>query len=93
MAVSCSVKAQEGLLYPLKQSLVFVQKPIIYIKHKEISYVEFMRIGTHGTTTGKSFDISLVRCDSVGSETFKNIDKFELKVLVSYFKRSGIKMR
>ena len=55
--------------------------------------MEFMRIGTHGTSTGKSFDISLVRCDGVGSETFKNIDKFELKVLVSYFKRSGIKMR
>ena len=55
--------------------------------------MEFMRIGTHGTSTGKSFDISLVKCDGLGSETFQNIDKFELIVLVSYFKRSGIKMR
>jgi structure-specific recognition protein 1 len=41
MAIRCSVKVSEGYLYPLNSSLIFIQKPIIYIKHKEIMYVEF----------------------------------------------------
>lgn len=45
MAIRCSVKVSEGYLYPLRYSLIFIQKPIIYIKHKEIIYVEFQRVG------------------------------------------------
>lgn len=41
MAIRCSVKVSEGYLYPLKSSLIFIQKPIIYIKHKDIMYIEF----------------------------------------------------
>ena len=44
-AIRCSVKVSEGYLYPLKSSLIFIQKPIIYIKHKEVMYVEFQRVG------------------------------------------------
>jgi hypothetical protein len=28
----------------LKSSLIFIQKPILYIKHKDIKYIEFSRI-------------------------------------------------
>ena len=38
--VKCSVKASDGHLYPLKSSLIFIHKPVIYLKHSEISYVE-----------------------------------------------------
>ena len=38
--LKCSVKANDGHLYPLKSSLIFIHKPVIYIKHSEISYVE-----------------------------------------------------
>ena len=31
--IGCSVKASEGYLYPLKNSLVFIHKPVYYIKH------------------------------------------------------------
>jgi structure-specific recognition protein 1 len=43
-AVKCSVRASEGLLYPLKSSLIFIHKPVHYIRHSEIKYVEFSRI-------------------------------------------------
>ena len=94
-AISCQVKVSDGHLYPLKNSLIFIQKPIIYMKHNEIKYVEFSRIGSQAGVTGKSFDISLVRIDNeTGStEQFKNIDKQELRVMMEYFKASGIKMR
>ena len=41
VALSCSVKANPGFLYPLKSSLIFITKPIIYTSHREIKYVEF----------------------------------------------------
>lgn len=91
-AIRCSVKVSVGDLYPLKSSLIFIQKPIIYIKHKEIMYVEFQRVGQQAGGTARFFDISVCRKD-VGAEQFKNIDKKELKVLIEYFRKAGIKMR
>lgn len=91
-AIRCSVKASEGDLYPLKSSLIFIQKPIIYIKHKEVMYVEFQRVGQQAGGTARFFDISVCRKD-VGAEQFKNIDKKELKVLIEYFRKAGIKLR
>jgi len=58
VAIHCSVKVHDGFLYPLKSSLIFIQKPMIHIKHKEIKYVEFSRIGGGtGGAIGRSFDI------------------------------------
>ena len=30
--LKCSIKANEGMLFPLKSSLIFVHKPVIHIK-------------------------------------------------------------
>ena len=94
-AVQCQVKVSEGYLYPLKNSLVFIQKPILYIRHKDVKYVEFLRIGQGGNQgTGRNFDLTIKMIDQdATNETFKNIDKKELGVLVKYFKGSSIKMR
>jgi structure-specific recognition protein 1 len=32
-AIKCSVKAAEGYFYPLKSSLVFIHKPVLYLRH------------------------------------------------------------
>jgi hypothetical protein len=78
----------------MKSSLIFIQKPILYIKHKEIKYVEFNRIGNTSGGTGRSFDFSVYKTDQDGIfEQFKNIDKEELKMLIRYSKVAGIKMR
>lgn len=82
----------DGHLYPMKNSLIFIQKPILYIKHKEIKYVEFSRV-FGAMEQSKSFDIAVVKNNGEANEQFKNIDKVELKVLTSYFKEAGIKMR
>lgn len=94
-AVHCSYKVSEGFLYPLKTSLIFIQKPIIYIRHSEIKYVEFSRIGGSTGGTGRSFDFIIAKLEADGSvdHSFKNVDKKELKALTSYFKAAGVKMR
>ena len=43
-AIKCSVKASDGYLYPLKSSLIFIHKPVHYIKFSEIKYIEFQRL-------------------------------------------------
>ena len=90
-AVACSYKVSEGFLYPLKSSLIFIQKPILYLKHKEIKYVEFSRM----QQASRSFDLTIVKMDNEGSqkEQFKNIEKSEIRVLMNYFKNANIKMR
>lgn len=67
----------------------------MYIRHKEIKYVEFSRIGNSTGGTGRSFDFCIQKIDSDNNadNTFKNVDKKELKVVMKYFKDAGIKMR
>ena len=92
-AVKCSVRAAEGYLYPLKSSLVFIHKPILYIRHSELKSVEFSRVGQGTTGVSRSFDITLTKLRDDTQITFLSIDKEEQKVLMSYFKASGIKSR
>ena len=55
-AINCSVKAAEGYLFPLKSSIVFIHKPVMYIKHSELKHVEFSRTGNGPSRT---FDLTL----------------------------------
>ena len=91
-AISCSVRASQGLLYPMATSLIFVNKPIMLISHKDIKYIEFQRCGDKASGPGKFFDISVQRVDS-SPDLFKNIDKLEYQKLISYFRKAGLKMR
>lgn len=92
-AIKCSVKASDGFLYPLKSSLIFINKPISYIKLSEIKYVEFSRIGSSGMPSSRSFDLTVARLTDNSSITFAGIDKDEYKNLSAYLKDKGIKMR
>lgn len=93
-SVRCFVKAAEGLLFPLKSSLIFIHKPVIYLKHSEIKFVEFSRAESSGHTSSKSFDLSITKLgDDYPSCTFLNIDKEEYKILGNYFKNANIRMR
>ena len=60
--INCSIKAQEGLLYPLKSSLLFVHKPVIYVKHGQINYCEFTRVLQEQgyNQASRTFDLNLV---------------------------------
>jgi len=57
-AISCSVKAAEGHLYPMKSSIVFIHKPVLYIRHNELRHVEFSRTSQGSSRT---FDLTLTK--------------------------------
>ena len=75
-AIKCSVKAAEGHFYPLKSSVVFIHKPVLYIRHSEIKYAEFSRVGESGGLA-RSFDLTLVKIKDDSSVTFTSIEKEE----------------
>lgn len=89
-AFSCSVKAAEGYLFPLKSSMVFIHKPVTYLRHSELRHVEFSR--TAGGVS-RTFDLTLSRAKEDTSITFLSIDRDEHDGLVAYFKQSGVKMK
>lgn len=95
-AIKCSVKASDGYLYPLKSSLMFIHKPVHYIKLSEIKFVEFSRIGQLGGSgmPSRSFDMTVTKMkDDKDHITFAGIDKAEQKNLMAYLKSKNVKMR
>ena len=92
--MKCSVKASDGYLYPLMSSFIFIHKPVIYIKHSGIKFVEFSRIGQiNSGIPSRSFDMIVTSLKDNTSTTFAGIDKAEHKGLVKYLKSKNIKMR
>jgi structure-specific recognition protein 1 len=94
-AIKCSYKASDGYVYPLKNSLIFIHKPVIYIKLTEIKYVEFSRLGQIGGSNvlSRSFDMVIVKLKDEPNLTFAGIDKEEQKNLTNYFRTKNVKMR
>lgn len=80
--VKCSVRASEGHLFFLIKSLIFVPKPVIYIKHDDIKAVEFHRVGSGAQI--KLFDITLITKNNQNFN-FSGIDKKELEIIMDYF--------
>jgi structure-specific recognition protein 1 len=76
-----NVKAESGLLYPLKSSLVFIHKPVIYITLREISKVVVR-------SNFKTMDFVVHR--SQDKIEFLGIDKEEK--LQQYFELQGVKV-
>lgn len=86
--IRCSVKADEGYLFVLEKSFLFLHKPTVYLRHEEIRTIRFDRAdsmiaaGGHGT---RSFDITFILRNSK-RHTFNNIARSEYDPLVNYFK-------
>ena len=90
-SIHCSVKAAEGLIYPLRSSLIFIHKPVIYLRHSEIKCVEFLRIGQH-TASARSFDLVLTRLADDNRIIFQSIEIQEMELLIRYFKQAEVKV-
>ena len=81
--VSCSYGPNNGLLYPLDKGMFFIWKPVTYIRHSEIKYIEFMRMNE--SLSIKSFDLLIVLNKNNNQRiTFTGIDKSEYKCIVKY---------
>jgi len=77
--VACSHGASQGLLYPLKKSLFFIHKPVLHIRHSDVTKVEMLRMD-HNV---KAIDLAI---HQRGARTlFTGIDRKEYEQLIRYF--------
>ncbi|SCV04874.1 LANO_0G13322g1_1 [Lachancea nothofagi CBS 11611] len=91
-AVSCSLKANEGHLYPLDNAFLFLTKPTIYMPFSEVSMVNISRAGKT-TTSARTFDLEVILRANGGTTTFANISKEEQQLLESFLKSKNLRVK
>ncbi|XP_044468875.1 FACT complex subunit SSRP1-like [Mangifera indica] len=89
-AVKSSLKAEDGVLYPLEKSFFFLPKPPTLILHEEIDYVEFER-HTAGGSNMHYFDL-LIRLKTEQEHLFRNIQRNEYHNLFDFISGKGLKI-
>ena len=86
--VRCAVKSNDGLLYVLDKSLLFLHKPTTWVPYADVEWAEMKRGGDGGgVAAGRTFDLVLHVRASAGEPsrelTFQSIDAAE---------RSGLRL-
>ncbi|EEB08001.1 FACT complex component Pob3 [Schizosaccharomyces japonicus yFS275] len=89
-AVKCSYKANEGQLYVLEKSFLFIPKPPIYIGMGDIARVTLSRVGA-SVSAARTFDLTFTMRSGT-SYQFSNINREEQNVLVEYIESKHIKI-
>mmetsp|Transcript_31496 Transcript_31496/g.53154 ORF Transcript_31496/g.53154 Transcript_31496/m.53154 type:complete len:593 (-) Transcript_31496:185-1963(-) len=104
--VRCSIKANEGLLYPLAKAFIFINKPCLIIKFDDIDYIEFERYEPTANSATRNFDLVIYIKDTGGSSSgaesakdrerehkFMSIDRSEFVPLIDYINAKAIKVK
>ncbi|KAF5863433.1 FACT complex subunit [Aspergillus alliaceus] len=90
--VKCSIKANEGLLYFLDKSLIFVPKPATYIQVENIAIITMSRVGG-AVSASRTFDITVSLKAGLGEHQFSNINREEQQPLEEFFKAKNIRFK
>ncbi|KAF8724931.1 hypothetical protein HU200_020647 [Digitaria exilis] len=89
-AVKSSLKAEDGLLYPLEKGFFFLPKPPTLIPHEEIEYVEFERHGAGGASISSHYFDLLVKLKNDQEHLFRNIQRNEYHNLFNFIRTGGV---
>ncbi|CAG8650002.1 340_t:CDS:2 [Ambispora leptoticha] len=81
-AFKCSMKANEGYLYPLEKCFLFIPKPPTFIPIQDIVSVTFSRVSNNASSS-RTFDLkfnlknkSAIQFSSINREEHKNIEEW-----------------
>ena len=86
--LKCVYKANEGILYPLEKSILFVHKPVKYIAHEDIREVRCARLNESGSLKQRTFDITiLTKSEEIN---FNGVEKEQLDYINKYFQGKKI---
>ncbi len=72
--VKCSIKANEGHLFCLDKSFMFVPKPATYIALDHVQMVTMSRVGG-AISASRTFDITVTLKGGTGEHQFSNINR------------------
>jgi structure-specific recognition protein 1 len=90
--VKCSIKANEGLLFCLDKSFMFVPKPATYVQIETIASITMSRVGG-ALAASRTFDITMVLKGGQGEHQFSNINREEQQPLEDFFKAKNIRFK
>ena len=92
-ALRCNNKANEGTLYLLDKSVLFVTKPCIFLPYSELRNVTMSRVAASVSAT-KTFDLTFKLKDTnLGEHSFTSIDREEQKGIETFLSAKGVKLR
>ena len=80
--VKCSIKANEGHLFCLDKSFMFVPKPATYISFDTISMIVMSRVGG-AVSASRTFDITITTKNAGQEHQFSNINRYAF-LLIHY---------
>lgn len=72
--VKCSIKANEGHLYCMDKSFMFVPKPATYVAMEHISTITLSRVGG-AVSASRTFDLTMT-LKGGGEHQFSNINRY-----------------
>ncbi|KAF7459397.1 putative structure specific recognition protein I [Cryptosporidium felis] len=87
--IRCSYKAQDGLLYPLNRSFIFITKPVILIRFDDVLNIEFSRMGGNQT---RFFELTIA-VRGGGEFSFTSIDKAEYNPFIKFLQEKNIRIK
>ncbi|EDN08125.1 conserved hypothetical protein [Histoplasma mississippiense (nom. inval.)] len=95
--VKCSIKANEGLLFCLDKSFMFVPKPATYVQIENISVITMSRVGG-AISASRTFDITMTLKGGMGEHQFSNINRYkhsttQAPVFEEFFKAKNIRFK
>ena len=80
--VKCSIKANEGHLFCLDKSFMFVPKPAQYISFDNVSVIVMSRVGG-AVSASRTFDITVTLKGGQGEHQFSNINRYAFSQVYS----------
>ncbi|GAA96279.1 uncharacterized protein L969DRAFT_91725 [Mixia osmundae IAM 14324] len=89
--VKCNVKADEGYIYFLERSMLFVSKKPIFMPYADTSLVRFERVGG-AMLSSRTFDLR-VATRGGPDHVFSSVSKEELQVIDSHLKDKGVRVK
>ncbi|CAK0784212.1 hypothetical protein CVIRNUC_007416 [Coccomyxa viridis] len=91
-AVRCSLKADDGYLYPLEKGFFYVHKPPTLLVYDEVESIEFMRQGAGVlSNSAKTFDLA-VRMKHDQEHVFRGIQKGEWLNLFTFIRQKRLRI-
>ena len=87
--IKCSYKANDGVLYFLEKTILFVHKPVLDIEHESIKEIDFTRVHESGMLQ-RTFDMTIKLKKE--SYQFSGLDREEMDSLQEYIKAKKIKL-
>lgn len=89
-SLKCAVGNQDGNLFLMNKSMIFINKPVIYIRISDVARVEFRRVA--GRLNMRGFDFEVVLKSGV-STIFSGADKRDLDQVKEYFEKSEVEVK